>query len=287
MPALWRAGACALFALAASSSPLPGTSSPASLAERGNQTEEEQQLRTEVSRLQEELRHEEVRASEAKRDYENATNTLKELDRQLKVVHAEIANASRQTALAKKEAANAEAQLEALRSRIHRQPGPVLVWFRDLPYQKLLATSIGIIGLLTIVGPSTFTRPAWATAASIVGGLMLGGCVDYFAGATAEGMSWYACVSDLLDGTGFFSGYVAWLVVLALGIVRYLGGFECAAWASVDNVDVDGSGRMLGTRNNLSRPLLAEEGATNNSNLRGSPAAPVTGSGTAAVKDSV
>jgi len=294
MPALWRAGAGALFALAASSNPSSGTSSPsvsaalAASAEDSNQTEEEQQLQTEVSRLQQEVRHEQVRAAAAKHSYENATNTLKELDLQLEAVHSELVNASHQTALAKKEAANAEAELEALRNRTHHQPGPVLVWFRDLPYQRVLAVTIGLIGLLTIVGPSSFTRPSLAIAASIVGGLMLGGCVDYFVKDMEEGVSWFACVNDLVEGNGLFSGYMAWLVLLALGIVRYLGGFECSLWAAVDEVNVDGCGRILGTQNNITRPLLADEGkATNSSNFRETPAAPVAGSSAAVIKDTV
>mmetsp|Transcript_120657 Transcript_120657/g.240258 ORF Transcript_120657/g.240258 Transcript_120657/m.240258 type:complete len:294 (-) Transcript_120657:112-993(-) len=293
MPALWRAGAGALFALAASSNPSSGTSSPsvsaalAASAEDSNQTEEEQQLQTEVSRLQQEVRHEQVRAAAAKHSYENATNTLKELDLQLEAVHSELVNASHQAALAKKEAANAEAELEALRNRTHQEPGPVLVWFRDLPFQRSLAVTIGFIGLLTIVGPSTFTRPSLAIAASTAAGLMLGGCVDYFVKAMEEGVSWFACMSDLVEGTGLFSGYMAWFVLFALGIVRYLGGFECALWASVDEVDVDGCGGMMASRNILSRPLLAQEGTTENgNNSRDPPAAPVAGS-SAAIRDGV
>jgi len=288
MPALWRAGASALLALTASSSTSPSTLSATTSAEDSNQTEEEQQLRTKVSHLQQELRHEQTRVAAAKRRYKNATNTLKRLDLQLEAVHSELVNASHQTALAKKEAANAEAELEALRNRTHHQPGPVLVWFRDLPYQRVLAVTIGLIGLLTIVGPSSFTRPSLAIAASIVGGLMLGGCVDYFVKDMEEGVSWFACVNDLVEGNGLFSGYMAWLVLLALGIVRYLGSFECSLWASVDEVNVDGCGRMIGTQNNFTRPLLADEGkATNSSNFRETPAAPVAGSSAAVIKDTV
>merc|ERR1740129_1106085 len=146
------------------------------------------------------------------------------------------------TEQAREEAAKAQEELKQLQGSDSGQVGPVGVWIAELPYQQVIAVVVGILGLLSVLGPSTFTRGFLAIAGSAIGGLMVAGCASFFAAALGEGQgsaSWLAAVRQLLEGDGLLLGYCVWAVMLALGVARWLVGFNCALWAVVDEVETD------------------------------------------------
>merc|ERR1712217_274885 len=96
---------------------------------------------------------------------------------------------------------------------------------------------------------------------SAVGGLMVGGCFCFFVGVASEcGSTWLDAVQSLLEGNGLMIGYCMWAVMLALGIIRWLVGFNCALYACVDEVQLDSSGNLCGrVGSNLQEPLLGKK----------------------------
>jgi len=224
-------------------------------AGEGAQTNKSERLKAEIAWLHQELHNESLRIAEAEAATAEANATLQEEEQEVASTREQLAAAKARARKAREDAADAKARLRELERSDKEQVGPVGVWLTELPHQQTIAIVVGIMGLLSVLGPSTYTRAFLAITGSAVGGLMVGGCFSFF----FSGQSWLNSVRHLLDGTGGLVGYLAWAIMLSLGIVRWLVGFNCALYACVDEVEIDGSGRMISAGGSLQKPLLGDE----------------------------
>jgi len=165
---------------------------------------------------------------------------------ELRQVQAGLAEAGQQEREARRrEAAARRRQERALKAR-ERRRSAVAAWglLQRLPCQWLIALVAGLSGAVGVLGPLAAYRGFLAVAGSTTGGLLLASSVSYFAAAAHDRLGPHAtdepCLWDvaqcLLNGSGFTSGYMLWVTLLALGMLRWFKGFECALYAVVDEV---------------------------------------------------
>lgn len=113
---------------------------------------------------------------------------------------------------------------------------------------------IGLAGVLSVLGPSTFVHVFLPVVASAVGGLLAAGCAEFFVSESAHASLQDSC-GLLLDGTGGWFGYFLWIVLLILGVLRWIFAVECSLWDVVDDVVMaEPDGKDLGA------PLLDNAG---------------------------
>lgn len=204
-------------------------------------------LQKEIAYLKKEIQHEEWRIEAAKTSASEANATWLAAEEELHRLKDETESAKERTARAWQEVAEVRAQIEAIKRAQEYPEGPVVAWLAGLPHQQALAVALGIAGLLSIVGPSTFTRAFLAITGSAVGGLLVGSAFEFFLG----GASWLSAVRRLLQGTGLWFGYIFWAAVFLCGVARWLTGFKCHASDFEDGEEENGGG--------LAAPLLATE----------------------------
>jgi len=212
-------------------------------------------LATKIASKREELQNETLRIERALSALAKADSSLRVEESEAEHLRADVANASAKVDTVRQEAARAGARLAGLQHADDRKVGPVAVWIAELPHQQGIALILGIVGFLSVLGPSEFTQGLLAILGSCVGAAMVAGCVSSF----HEGLPWYSSTRLLLAGSGHVLGYCVWAVLAALGILRWLLGFNCALYACVDEVELDGAGRVVRSGTNLRKPLLAGE----------------------------
>lgn len=103
---------------------------------------------------------------------------------------------------------------------------------RSLTSNWLMAFLVAAMGVLSVLGPSSFVRIFWPVVGSGIGGLMAAG---FFQPAN-DAPSLIDGMELLVDGAGTSFGYFLWLMLVLLGIARWVAGVECSLWEFVDNV---------------------------------------------------
>lgn len=190
------------------------------------------------------------RDAEASRAQEAAAEALRASE-------AKLIQARNATAAAAARAQKAELHAKALRSDLTKAErnasilGSFGARLSELPEQKILAVAALVAGALSVIGPTSLINSVFATAGSVVGGLMLGSAVSYFVAvsrlSTATGMSsprWPHFLDDLMQGRGSHVGYGIWLLWALLGMARYLSGCRCQVVKFVPVVNLHPSGEV-------------------------------------------
>lgn len=214
-----------------------------------------EQLKVKVERLRAELAAETNRSSAAEAEKAEEEARLKQVQDRVADMRANLSEVRAKVKEATQQADEAKAHLKALQNSDVDKVGPVGAWVSALPHQEALAWLVGILGLLSVFGPSTYTRFFLSVSGSAVGGLMVGACFGFFVGAASNGgPTWLDCVEALVKGDGELVGYVMWAIMMALGTSRWLFGFNCGPYASVDAREATVSGM-----DTLRRPLLHVE----------------------------
>jgi len=99
-------------------------------------------------------------------------------------------------------------------------------WVDAQPHQQALAAVAGALGLLSICGPSTFTRLFLAIAGSSVGGLMVASSVAVAKMELKGQGAQSVLISDealvILGGGGTIIGYSIWGTVVLIGVLRWI-----------------------------------------------------------------
>uniref|UniRef100_A0A7S1PXL6 Uncharacterized protein n=1 Tax=Alexandrium catenella TaxID=2925 RepID=A0A7S1PXL6_ALECA len=144
---------------------------------------------------------------------------------------AEVRNLSSQLAHSKAEFQQLSSDLNETERRVRdlelylngTQADHVEDWVNALPHQKALTCTMGVLAALSIVGPSSYTRPFLALSGSAVGGLLIASVaiVAYgdFTGDKHDTM-WLDAMLTLLRGSGDTSWYCVWAVVVLIGAIR-------------------------------------------------------------------
>jgi len=169
----------------------------------------------------------------------------------------------------------AESELDSTKSELREleysgkvaMPSPVVKYFRAWQRQKILALLAGVMGVVSIVGPSSYVRFFLTVVGSTAAGLMVSSCLVFFSMAWhggGEGFTWIDTLVIELDGNGSRMENWLWLVVFMLGILRWALGVECSLFDIIDDValtDPDSAGSDHESdleKSDLERPLLAD-----------------------------
>lgn len=114
--------------------------------------------------------------------------------------------------------------------------------------QKKIAVALGIIGLLSVVGPRSWVRFFLSLVGSFVGGLLVSACYVLFK-LPPQSHLYADAVSELMAGKGLHlnaqglhdphaAAYGIWCAVFILGMMRWYFKWECALCEVVDEVHV-------------------------------------------------
>merc|ERR1719210_1551802 len=172
------------------------------------------------------------------------------------------------TELARKRAAWLEAELKSARAAVDVERRKVAALQADLtgesgfivgavdaiPGQGVLATVAGVLGVLAVLGPSTFTYGFLAIVGSTIAALFVAGCAGYYLD-NAGSPFWIDSLAQIVNFRGNFVENVFFLVFLCLGIARWVTGWECGIYETVDEVEMDDEGQIAV----MQKPLLAGE----------------------------
>mmetsp|Transcript_58638 Transcript_58638/g.136356 ORF Transcript_58638/g.136356 Transcript_58638/m.136356 type:complete len:340 (+) Transcript_58638:82-1101(+) len=118
---------------------------------------------------------------------------------------------------------------EVNESLAHSKMDKLMHRWEVLPHQRAMAAAVGFFGALSVVGPSSYTRPFLALTGSAVGGLLVAVATSFCAAAVHGDATWPAfwlhAALQLIGGQGDLRGYVVWLTAVVLGTIRY-----CVMW---------------------------------------------------------
>lgn len=179
----------------------------------------------------------------------------------LAAAEKELQEARHRAATARRRIAEVEAGANHGRAAARRHTS--VTW-----QQQLLVGIVGLSGALAILGPDTYLEGFKALTGSTLGGLMVGSCATAFTALPEKSSSGPALLDaacSLANGDGLAAGYALWAIALALGLLRWLTGFECSIYAHVDEVLVTPEGvvavqpgddlRRLGQRPTVCLPM--------------------------------
>mmetsp|Transcript_110748 Transcript_110748/g.319982 ORF Transcript_110748/g.319982 Transcript_110748/m.319982 type:complete len:231 (+) Transcript_110748:98-790(+) len=153
--------------------------------------------------------------------------------------------------------AQAEAQqkawkVQALEDALRRGPGPVEAWLDSLGGQKALAITGLVMGVLSILGPSSFVNFFFALVGSAVASLFVAAFANITAGFSGSPF-WFDSIWAMTGGRGSALEYVTWAALFSLGMLRWYTGWECGIYAVGDEVELEIEGTFV-----LEKPLLPE-----------------------------
>mmetsp|Transcript_94735 Transcript_94735/g.265270 ORF Transcript_94735/g.265270 Transcript_94735/m.265270 type:complete len:204 (+) Transcript_94735:99-710(+) len=110
--------------------------------------------------------------------------------------------------------------------------------------QKTIAIGAGVVGVLSIVGPSSWVRFFLAAIGSLVGGLAVGGCYLYVRVPPASHL-YMDTMFYMLSGKGcathdpHFPAYVLWATFFLFGLIRWKLRLECGLYTEVVDIPID------------------------------------------------
>jgi len=231
--------------------------------------EENSDLRSKLKRARAELHK---AGSGLRRADENATELQSNLSRLVASEtqdEADISSYKDKLQGADSELDSTKSELDSTKSELREleysgkvaMPSPVVKYFRAWQRQKILALLAGVLGVVAIVGPSTYVQFFLTVVGSTAAGLMVSSCLVFLSMAWhggGEGFSWIDILVIELDGNGSRMENWLCLVVFMLGILRWALGVECSLFDIVDDValtDPDDAGSDH--ESDLERPLLA------------------------------
>merc|ERR1712032_172630 len=104
-------------------------------------------------------------------------------------------------------------------------------------------------------GPSGYSRAFCALVGSVAAGLMLDSCIFFF--ALGDGHTHLLdYMLALLEGKGYFVGYVCWWFFVVFGAVRYHLSQGCGLYTIVYGVRLTSDCAIAAAPGSLQRPLL-------------------------------
>mmetsp|Transcript_25941 Transcript_25941/g.39438 ORF Transcript_25941/g.39438 Transcript_25941/m.39438 type:complete len:189 (-) Transcript_25941:403-969(-) len=131
---------------------------------------------------------------------------------------------------------------------------PVIKFVDDQPHQKWIAIAAAVIGALAVIGPSSFVRFFLSLFGSTVAGLFCASCYVFFTAPPAS-KCWLDVIIILLSGEKYNKvAYLIWLGVSALGLLRWITGWECGFYEVVDELSVEK--RHVKSLWQMKKPLL-------------------------------
>lgn len=154
----------------------------------------------------------------------------------------------RQLQLAREEAEKNKQRVAALEADLGAQVSAIVAEIDAIPAQGVLTFVSAIMGLLAIVGPSTYLRGFISIVGSAVAALLVAGCVGFFTGISANPF-FLDGVANVARGQGGPVEYVLFFAVLILGIARWVTGWECGFYIEEEEEEEDDG-------NSLQKPLL-------------------------------
>jgi len=126
---------------------------------------------------------------------------------------------------------------------------PVVALIDEAPHQKYIAIGAAVVGLCSVIGPSSFVRAFLALVGSALGGLMCASCYLYIKAPPASHL-WLDAVIVLFNPLGVHTlmehkhAYMIWAGATTLGLLRWWCQCECGCYEYVDEMCVDAkSGR--------------------------------------------
>jgi len=99
--------------------------------------------------------------------------------------------------------------------------------------QFLVSVFFAVLGVAGVLGPMSFWHVYQAAAGSGFAGVLFIGSLNYFAGASG---TWSASVAAILSGRAGFFNYLACLLFVAAGILRWYLKWEWLVYAVVDDI---------------------------------------------------
>lgn len=145
-------------------------------------------------------------------------------------------------------------KVAALQADLTGQVGLIVAAVDGIPGQGVLATVAGVLGMLAIVGPSSFTRGFLAIVGSTIAALFVAGCASFYLNI-ARSPFWIDCLSNIVNSRGSFVENAFFLVFMCLGVARWVTGWECGIYETVDEVEMDDDGQIAV----MQKPLLGGE----------------------------
>lgn len=209
----------------------------------------------------------EQRAEESRLAAEQANQLAARRERQAEKALHEAEAARSEATEAREAAATAEKRFKL------QSPGRFWVWL-GLPSaaaQPWLAGFAGLLAVVSVVGPSSFTKKWWALSGSVAAGAVVAASVSFFCfQSDGDELTFSDCLRTLIAGTGSTVGYWVMAVVSILSLTLYAAGYQCSLYTTVDELMIrskdgcivlpDGSGLQCG----LQRPLMSGGEAVGN-----------------------
>lgn len=177
------------------------------------------------------------------------------LRKQLAQAESRAREAERAASEAEATRAEAEAAAEA---RGGGPPGPVVEWFRSWDHQYFMALVVGVLGVLSVGGPSPVVRLWSPTAGCLLGGLLAASLASFVAAEAAGSagiLSWFDSAAALVSGNGQVLEYLMWACVTVFGLLRWLFQWDCLLYARPVDVDLE-EAPELDELTALKEPLL-------------------------------
>eukprot|EP00406_Dinophysis_acuminata_P079614 CAMPEP_0179260672 /NCGR_PEP_ID=MMETSP0797-20121207/26462_1 /TAXON_ID=47934 /ORGANISM="Dinophysis acuminata, Strain DAEP01" /LENGTH=257 /DNA_ID=CAMNT_0020968763 /DNA_START=133 /DNA_END=902 /DNA_ORIENTATION=- len=208
-------------------------------------------LKSEIQRLQAKLKSEELQVAGAKNRTALGEQAAAKERRQIAAARANLSEVQLQVRAAEQDAAEARQELRKLEDEEDRNAREA--WERELPAQRLLAATVGLAGVLSIMGPSSFRRVFLALTGPMAGALMV---ASLFAFIFADSSTtWLDAMALLVVGKGSAVGYMVWVALLAVAFCRWLFAWDFWLFDWVDEVcSADAVSNLC--RDTLQKPLL-------------------------------
>jgi len=143
---------------------------------------------------------------------------------------------------------------QALEATLASHGNPFIAKVDSIRPQRSLAAILCVMGLVSIVGPSSFVRFYLALLGSAISGLLVAAFLNLFAGYSGSPFL-MDCILSIVNGDGSYFEYLVWGFFFFLGFLRWVTGWECGFYAYVDEVEMGPGGSV--TVPYLARPLLA------------------------------
>mmetsp|Transcript_12794 Transcript_12794/g.39536 ORF Transcript_12794/g.39536 Transcript_12794/m.39536 type:complete len:359 (+) Transcript_12794:74-1150(+) len=213
-----------------------GTSNATAAADNGNATagagsvtkgesakEEEETLGQRLEELRARREAAEAAADAAKAEVAAQATEVWNLSHRLHLSEQELELFKAELAETQRRSTNLEASLR------HEKADLLRPSVDSLPHQRALALAVGVLGALSILGPSTYTRPFLALVGSAVGGLLVASAASVawtvMTGHASDQPMWLDSALVLLGGKGDMCWYCIWGTALLLGAIRF-----CLQW---------------------------------------------------------
>jgi len=129
-------------------------------------------------------------------------------------------------------------------------------------WQMVMSIVVLIVGVCAVIGCGSFTQAFLTLAGSVAAGLLAASCGGYLTGRLLGSLGAEACwldlAGELVNGDAPTIGYVVWVVMAGLGIVRSIAGCACGWYAWSDDVQLHSRGSVSTPppRGQLQKPLL-------------------------------